>query len=109
MQMISISGTLLVDAEKCVGRNGVSYIRFDVTCPDQDAYGRTIYTHYHCTCYINGFDQLRKGDQVFISGKFHAKLSVDEKGKPYMNLNIMVYQITAGYRKSSREPKPIKA
>ena len=32
MQQITISGTLLNDAETCIDKKGNSYVRFDVTC-----------------------------------------------------------------------------
>lgn len=104
MQQITISGTLLSDAVVCTDKNGRQYVRFKVTCGDEDINGRTQFTHYHCTCYPTGFDKLKKGDQVFINGRLSAKISISETGKPYLNLNIMVYQATGGYKMAEREP-----
>ena len=104
MQQITISGTLLNDAERCKDRNGNFYVRFDVTCGESDTSGRPEFTHYHCTCYITGFEKLKKGDQVFITGKLRAKLSANAKGEAYMNLNVMVHQVSGGYKIEERKP-----
>ena len=103
MQQITICGTLISDAESCTDRNGRPYIRFEVNCDDPDITGRTQYTHYHCTCYLNNLDKLKKGDQVFLTGKLMAKLTIGRDGKPYMNLNVMVYQATDGYKIEERK------
>lgn len=103
MQQITISGTLLYDAEACTDRNGRSYARFKVTCGDTDMSGRAQFTHYHCTCYLPNFEKLKKGDQVFVTGKLSAKVSLDEKGNPTLNLNIMVYQASGGYKLEERK------
>lgn len=102
MQQITISGTLLTDAELCKDKNGKNFVRFKVTCGDTDAFGRTEYTHYQCTCYLQNFNKLKKGDQVFVTGKLSAKISADDKGKSYLNLNVMVYQATGGYKIEER-------
>lgn len=104
MQQITISGTLLSGAEQCTDKNGNTYVRFDVTCGESDINGRVEYTHYHCTCYISGFENLKKGDQVFITGKLRAKVSTGKDGKAYLNLNVMVYQATGGYKIEERKP-----
>lgn len=108
MQIITISGTLLNDAEKCVDKNGRKYTRFMMTCGSTDINGRSVFTHYSCTCYIDGYEKLKKGDQAFVCGKFSAKLSVDDKGTPYMNLNVLAFQASTGYtfkEKSERKNK----
>lgn len=105
MQVINISGTLLEDAVKCVDKAGRSYARFTMTCGSTDANGRTYYTHYSCTCYMEGYEKLKKGDQAFVCGKLSAKLSTDEKGKSYMNLNVLAYQASGGYKYEERKAK----
>lgn len=106
MQQITISGTLSNDIERCKDKNGNSYIRFKVACGDTDINGRVQFTHYHCTCYVSGFEDLKKGDQVFVTGKFSAKITNSAKdGTPYLNLNVMVYQVSGGYKIQEREKK----
>lgn len=106
MQQITISGTLSADAEKCRDKNGNPYVRFKVACGDNDINGRTIFTYYHCTCYISGFEDLKKGDQVFVTGKLSAKIGNSVKdGTAYLNLNIMVYQVAGGYKIEERTYK----
>lgn len=98
MQQITISGTLLSDAEKCVDKSGKNYSRFTVSCGSTGPDGRVEFTHYRCICYISGYEKFKKGDQAFVTGKLSARLRVDDKGRTYMNLDIMVYQLTGGYR-----------
>ena len=105
MQVITISGTLLDDAVKCVDKNGRSYTRFKMTCGASEPGGRTVFTHYQCTCYIDGYEKLKKGDQAFVCGKFSARLTTDEKGKQYMNLNVLAFQATGGYKYTERKDK----
>lgn len=98
MQQITISGTLLSDAETCVDKRGKTFVRLKVTCGDTDINERTQYTHYYCTCYMSGFEKLKKGDQVFLTGKLSAKAVLGTDGKAYLNLNVMVYQASGGYK-----------
>ena len=103
MQHITISGTLLDDAEKCTDKDGRNYIRFSVSCGDSTPGGRTEFTHYNCTCYIMAYEGMRKGDQVFITGRFSPRLRKDDKGRSYMNLNIMVHQINGGRKAADKQ------
>ncbi len=105
MQQVTISGTLYSDAETCRDKNGHVYVRFKVTCGDTDINGRVQFTHYHCTCYLPKFDKLKKGDQVFVTGKLSVKLSTNDDGKPYINLNVMVYQASGGYKIEDKNNK----
>ena len=105
MQVITISGTLLDDAVKCVDKSGHSYVRFTMTCGSTDLNGRSYFTHYSCTCYVEEYAKLKKGDQAFICGKLSARLSQDEKGKYYMNLNVLAYQTSGGYKSEERDKK----
>lgn len=106
MQQIILSGTLLTDPERCKDKNGKYYTRFTLTCGSNDMFGRTVFTHYRCTCYIGGYERLRKGDQVFLSGKFSPSSSLDRDGKSVItSLNVMVYQISGGYRAQERTEK----
>lgn len=103
MQQITLSGTLISDASKFKDRNNKEFIKFIVTCGSTDAYGRTIFTHYRCICYVTGYEGMRKGDQVFLTGRFCPSLGTDESGKNYMNLDVMVISISGGYRASERK------
>lgn len=102
MQNINLSGTLLKDAETGTDKNGKTYVRFTITCGWNDQYNRTQYTHYLCTCYIKGYDSLKKGDQVFVNGEQRATIEYDNSGKAYLNLHVMVFNINRGYRASER-------
>ena len=102
MQQITISGTLLTDAEKSVDKNNRTFVRFTVSCGWSDQYGRTQYTHYRCVCYVGGYDKMKKGDQVFVTGKLTASIGYDNAGKSYLNLDVMVYQVSKGYRSEER-------
>lgn len=103
MQQITLSGTLIADATEHVDKNGRKHCRFLLTCGANDAYGRTVYSHYRCICYVNGYEGMKKGDQVFLTGKFLPSLTVDKDGKPYMNLDVMVVTISGGYRANERK------
>lgn len=99
MQQITISGTLLEDAVVCTDKNQRSFTRFIVSCGEEDQNGRMQFTHYNCTCYLPICNNLKKGDLVLISGKFSAKCVPDENGgMPKLRLNVMVYQLSGGYR-----------
>lgn len=102
MQIITISGTLLTNAEKCTDKNGKNYTRFTVTCGGTDVFGRSQYTHYRCTCYVSGYEGMKKGDQIFLSGNLSAKVRIAEDGKSYLNMDVMVYQVSGGYRANER-------
>lgn len=98
MEQITLCGTLVEDARSCQDKAGHPYVRFTVGCGRQDQYGRTIYTNYRCTCYVPGYDKLKKGDQVFITGKLSSYLGFGENGKPKVNLDVMIYQVAPGYK-----------
>lgn len=103
MQQVTISGTLLADAEKCVDTNGRTYSRFTVSCGSKGPGGRTEYTQYRCTCYITGYEDCKKGDQIFLTGKLSAKLKTDEKGKVHLNLDVMIHFASGGYKYAERK------
>ena len=103
MQQITLSGALITDAFKLKDKNNKDFLRFTLSCASVDNYGRTVFTHYRCTCYIIGFQGLKKGDQVFITGRFTPSIGTDDKGKTYMNLDVMVLSIAGGYRANERK------
>lgn len=103
MQQITLSGTLITDASKQRDKSGRNYIRFTLTCSSVNIYGRTEFTHYRCICYVPGYESMKKGDQVFITGKFSASIGKDDKGNAYLNLDVMVTSISGGYRAAERK------
>lgn len=103
MQQITISGTLVSNSESCTDKNGKSFSRFSVVCGSREITGRTKYTYYRCICYVSGYERLKKGDQVFVTGKLNADVAVDSKGQPYLQLNVMVYQASGGFRADERK------
>lgn len=105
MQQITISGTLLEDAVVCTDKNQHTYTRFKVTCGEYDVLNRLQYTIYYCTCYLPNLNNLKKGDQVFVTGKFSAKIITGDDGKPYLRLNVMVLQASGGYKKKDNAEK----
>lgn len=96
MEQITIAGKLVSDAETCTDKNGRKYSRFSVSCCSEDIFGRMQYTVYHCTCYVPGYEKKKAKDQVFLTGKFSAKIGFNESGKPKLNLNVFVYQAAGG-------------
>lgn len=105
MQTITIAGVLANNAEECVDSSSRKYSRFTVTCVNVDKNGRSHYTHYNCVCYVPGYEKLKTNDQVFLTGKFSAELKLNEKGKPYMNLSVMVFQASDGFKAKERITK----
>lgn len=103
MQQVIISGTLLSDAWKFKDKNGREFLRFIVTCGHIDQDGHSVFTNYRCTYYAPGYESLKKGDQVFIIGKFFPKLETDDKGKTYMILDVMVSTLTNGFKHNERK------
>ena len=93
----------MYDAEKCIDKSKRNYSRFSVSCGNAGPDGRVEYTHYRCICYLSGFENLKKGDQVFVTGKLSARLRTDEKGHTYMNLDVMVYQASFGGKNASKK------
>jgi len=107
MQQITLAGALITDALKLKDKNNKEFLRFTLSCASVDNYGRTIFTHYRCTCYILGFQGLKKGDHVIITGRFMPSIGTDDKGKTYMNLEVMVLSIAGGYRAYERKTQSI--
>ncbi len=103
MEQITLSGTLITDATLQRDKKGRDYTRFILTCGSVNMFGRTEFTHYRCICYINGYENMKKGDQAFLTGKFSATLEKDEKNNYYMNLNVLVTSISGGYRATERK------
>lgn len=93
MQVVSITGRLTSEVEKCQDKNGHFYHRFTVQSQTSDIFGRDLYTIFRCTCYVPGVEQLKKGDKVFMYGKFSVRAFINSQGKPEPICNIMIYQV----------------
>lgn len=106
MQQVTISGTLLEDAETLFDKKGLNYTRFTVTCGETESDGRPVFTHYHCVCYIKGYETLKKKDQVFVSGKQTIKiLKTKETNEPYPYISVLVTSISRGYTAKERNKR----
>lgn len=103
MEIVTISGTLYDDSSQGRDRNGRDFTRFTVTCGSTDQNGCAVFTHYRCIYYRKGYEKLRKGDQVFLSGSQKVSIWVDQNGKPWINIDVMVQQLSCGYRADERK------
>ena len=105
MQTITISGTVHGEVMTLKDKKGRTFLRFFVVCGATDLFGRAVFNYYRCTCYMTKYDKMKDGDQVFVIGQFLPTLTTDEKGRTYQNLDVMVTQITGGYRAEERNKK----
>lgn len=106
MQSIIITGTLLEDAEPGQDKNGLNFTRFTVTCGETGANERAYFTHYKCTCYLKGYDNLKKKDQVTVTGKVTIRISkTKDTNEPYLNINVLVHSISRGYTAEERKKR----
>ena len=74
-------------------------------CGSKEITGRMVYTEYKCVCYVNGYEKLRKGDQVFLTGKQSAGIGYDKDGNAVLKLNVMVYQASGGFTAEERKAR----
>lgn len=105
MQQITISGTLVSDAQQCVDKRGRKFVRFTLTCGSADVYGKINYNHYQCVCYIPGYEKAKKGDQLFLTGRFTPSVVLNENKKAELRLDVMVLTISGGYTANERSKK----
>lgn len=103
MEQVTISGTLLSDSTTGKDKNGRDFTRFTVSCGSKEPSGGVVFTHYRCVSYLKGHESLRKGDQVFLTGSQKVSIWVDQNGKPWINIDVMVYQMTCGYKAEERK------
>lgn len=96
MELITISGNVVTDSEKCVDKNGREYVRFRVSCWSKDYQGYDKYTYYNCFCYHTGYGKMKKGEIVFLSGTYmqNVKYPEDQGKKIYINNDIFVQHLT---------------
>lgn len=98
MEIVTISGTLYTDSSVAKDKNGRQFTRMTVTCGSSDPNGAPVFTHYKCICYLKGYENLKKGDQVFLTGSQKISIWVDQNGKPWLNIDVMVHHISCGYK-----------
>lgn len=91
MEAITLSGILADDCEKKTDKKGHQYIRFKVSCEGTDIYGKPRITQYRCYLYNMQFDNLKKGELVFLTGSFNLN---QFNGR--INCDIYVQQIARG-------------
>lgn len=91
MQTIILSGTLLTDAKKTKDSRGREYISFVLTCITKDAKEDDDYFHTKCICYLMGFEGLKKGDKVFLIGRFVPRIEYDKNNiaKPVLYVTVI--------------------
>lgn len=68
MQQITIAGVIAEDSEKKTNEQGHEYVRFKVHCTDTDNKGKQRITVYRCYTYKTQFDNLKKGECIFLTG-----------------------------------------
>lgn len=93
MEVITISGCLPDDCEVCTDKRGNSFVRFKVSCKNKDYDGKTVYHVYRCYCYYAGFEDLRRGEKVYIVGDLSYYLREDKNGKTWLNMDVYVRHI----------------
>lgn len=108
MQQITLSGWATVDSEDYVDSIGKKYKRFIVRCMSYDRMSRKIYTDYTCYTYLTQLDDIKKGDDVVLTGKQTLGVTQDEKGNPKVLASVVIHQITVKHR-DKKDPDSLKA
>ena len=96
MEIVTISGKIMGNCESRKDKNNNTFIRFKVCCTGKDYSGNPKYTTYRCFCYDTMFGDLKNGDTVFLSGDMNVNVRQDENGKPLLNIDVYVKNITKG-------------
>lgn len=94
MEIITLSGKVYGSCEKKIDRNGNHYLRFMVFCAGKEYNGKTRYTSYRCFTYDTSLDDLKEGDIVFLTGDLSSSIKLDDKGKPWLNNDVFIKNIT---------------
>ena len=94
MQQITLSGWATRDSELYVDNVGKEYKRFTIRCMSLDRTNRKMYTEYTCYSYLNQLADIKRGDEVFLTGKQSLGITQDEKGNFKPLANVVVHQIT---------------
>ena len=51
------------------------------------------YTYYMCVSYMRGYEELKKGDQVFLTGKLSASIAYNPDHTPVLSLLVSVTEM----------------
>ena len=102
IQTVILIGHLLTDAESFTDKNGHDFVRFKMTCRRTTFKGETKFTVYRVCCYIGGYETLKQGDQVFVSGELDISVHIDKEGKVWLNNEVYAKQISKGSVENSR-------
>ena len=96
MQLATIAGTLVHDAESLTDAKGTNFLRFTVKCKSKDKKDRIITNLYTCYCYIKNATPPKEGDKVFVSGKLSLGVQYDDDNNPYPHATIVVTSMDRG-------------
>lgn len=108
IQTITLMGHLISKVDKFVDKNGHEFIRFKMSCRKTTFKGDTKNTVYRVCCYQGGFENLKEGDQVYVSGDLDISVYIDDKGKVWLNNEVFAIRISKGSIENSRVQKTNK-
>lgn len=92
LQQISIIGNLAANAEEKTGREGNPFISFKVIV--SDSMNKEIKTRYDVAYRKDGLmNYLKKGQQVYVSGRLSLSANLGSDGKAYVNASVMARDI----------------
>lgn len=88
LQRIEIIGNLVADAEVRPGQNQSEFVAFRVAVNESSGEEKKT-TFYDVSYAKNGvFGYLRKGQQVYVSGRLSVSASNGKDGRAYLNAYI---------------------
>ena len=96
IQTIILLGHLMTDAETFIDKDGHDFIRFKMCCRKTTFKGESKFTVYRVCCYQKGFENMKRGDQVYVSGDLDINVHIDDKGKVWLNTEVYARQIAKG-------------
>lgn len=82
---------LVEDCQVKTDKKGHNYVRFKIGCEDPDMSGKNVTTIYRCYTYNLAYDDLKKGDLVFLTGAL-----VLSKYKETITLDVKIQNINRG-------------
>mgnify|MGYP003296690857 CR=1 FL=1 len=92
LQRIDLIGNLVADAEEKTGADGRAFISFRVAVNDQSSDEKKTTYYDGTSSRVNLAQYLKKGKQVFASGKL--TLSVSQKdSKAYLNAYVSAKEV----------------
>lgn len=87
MQTITITGTVLQDAQSSTDQWGKAFTCILVSCWRKSQIDEPIFTKYRCFVHKKGYEDIRKGDRVCISGELWAGAVISNE-KPVPSLSV---------------------